>query len=79
MKSTVTPKEFHLFNELRRGGIPIDETLWKERKAAFRGLVVHQSGCVLDNAIYDQGSGETCFVLSVAVTNRSDRSIRFQA
>jgi hypothetical protein len=79
MKYNVNRKDLSLLRELRAGGIPIDEALMKEREAIFCGVELHQTGWVLENAIYDTGSGETCFALSVAIANRSDRNVNLQA
>lgn len=79
MSNTVDSKELRLLQDLHKGGIPIDEALLKEREAAFRGIIVRQTGCAVDNAIFDRGYDETCYLLSLAVTNTSDRNIRLQA
>jgi hypothetical protein len=79
MDGNVTRKQLKMFRNLRSGGIPIDEGLLKEREAACCGLVLYQTGNGAENAVYEPGFDETCFLVSIAVANDSNRRIRLAA
>ncbi len=78
MNIEINNEELRLFAELRRGGIPLDEAVLEEIKAACRGLVIHRTGNIVENAVFDLDSGGAAYMLAIAIENDSDQILRVQ-
>ncbi|MGA8230264.1 MAG: hypothetical protein WB795_02190 [Candidatus Acidiferrales bacterium] len=79
MTKTMTQGELSKsFEELRRGGIPLDDKVVESVKAASRGLSLYQTPSPVDSSIFDldSKSGGAGYILSVAICNNTDRIIR---
>ncbi len=74
----VNEEELGLCDELRSGGIPLDQEVVEQMRAACRGLLIQQCGTALETAIFDLESGGAAYVLNVAIDNVSDRILRPQ-
>lgn len=74
----VTQEELRLCEELCRSGIPLDEAVLEEMKTTCSGLVLHQTGTVVDTGVYDLNSGGAGFALCVAICNISNRTLRLK-
>jgi hypothetical protein len=76
MKNKTSEQEFLFFSQLRRGGIPLDEEVLEGMKAASCGLSIHDTGTIVDSAVFDLAFGGTGYMLSIAILNDANRIIR---
>jgi hypothetical protein len=72
----ITDQELELLEQLHHYGTPLDETVLREARAARRGLKIIQTGNCAENTVYATASGGLGILLSVSITNVSDRVIR---
>ncbi len=59
-------------------GIPLDEDVLEEMKAARRGLEIYQVGTIIENVVFELDSGGTAYMLAAAIHNDSDQILRPQ-
>jgi len=79
MAIKVSEEQFQLFAQLRRGGIPLDESVLEEINVAHRGLAIYQSGNCAENRVFELESGATGFMMAIAIDNTSKRVLRPRA
>ena len=78
MCKKVTVPDPNLLEQLRNGGIPLDEDLLQYTKSASRTLEISQTGRDSETAVYYPGYGEPGFRLRIALENHSDEVIRLR-
>ena len=71
-----TAKEFALVSQLQDEGIPFDGEVLEEMRAAYDGLELFQDPMDIETGVRDLDSGGTGYMLSIAIHNKSQRSIR---
>jgi hypothetical protein len=71
----ITQKELQQLEELHYGGIPMDEEVLEQARAACRGLEIVQTGNCADNVVYAQVSGGVSIMVGLAIENVSNRPI----
>lgn len=76
MAVKVSEEQFQLFAQLRRGGIPLDESVMEEIKTARSGLVIYQSGNRVENCVFELESGATGFMMAIAMHSTCGRVLR---
>jgi hypothetical protein len=76
---TTTAKEFALLSQLQSEGIPLDGEVLEEMRAACAGLDIVQNPIAIETRVFDLDSGGTGYMLSSAIHNESQLSIRLHA
>jgi hypothetical protein len=76
----LTLEEHNVLQELQSGGIPVN---WRPLKTESRispAIALRQTGNRFDNAVHLRfGYLECCCVLTVAISNRTNRNVRLEA
>lgn len=76
MPKTTTQEDHQCFDKLLIGGIPLDEEHLGEIRTTSRGLGLRQADTLIDTSIFELNSGDTGFMLSIAIYDDSDRTLR---
>jgi len=76
MTNKTSEEEILFFSQLRRGGIPLDEEVLEEMKAASRGLSIYQTGTTIENVVFDLNFAGSGYILSIAVYDDANRIIQ---